>query len=319
MDFMNALEDMASASTSQTKYQNHDIQRWSELFQLSHNDAESAIKTHLENLSRVQISDAQWEILKDSNIPPGHDKESYAYFLSLSKAAKKPRSTGQNESCAPTTSGSKTQYIFKLAPPFDTAAKIQIAASTTEPPRLLTDEETGEESFAVVDAATRAVLESLAPPTTRLTFAVLQKPAEKNLSSYCGAPGLGVDGTLPQHRGVVEPRQDQYPVPYFFYGTLADPTVLSCVLGLETEPVFRRARISYGKLGVWGGKYRALVDAGEEDEVQGRMYVVESREHEEYLRCFEGSAYEVVRCSILVGGEVVKGLTFRFCGEGVVV
>ena len=47
------------------------------------------------------------------------------------------------------------------------------------------------------------------------------------------------------------------------------------------------------------------------------MYVVQSKEHEDELRMYEGGNYEVVRCKIEVeGGEtMVDGLTFRFCGD----
>ncbi|KAF2680274.1 hypothetical protein K458DRAFT_458528 [Lentithecium fluviatile CBS 122367] len=110
---------------------------------------------------------------------------------------------------------------------------------------------------------------------------------------------------------------DQYPVPYFFYGTLADAPTLTRLLGLEQEPHFELATICRGKLKTWGGKYNALVDGMENDTMNGWLYGVESKEHEDALRHYEGSNYEVPRCEILVGDgkEAVKGLTFRFCGD----
>lgn len=63
---------------------------------------------------------------------------------------------------------------------------------------------------------------------------------------------------------------------------------------------------------MWG-KYRALVD--------GWMYEVQSKEHEDALSFYERMEFEVVRCDMMVKGkgkgkeEKVKGLTFRFCGD----
>ncbi|PVH94827.1 hypothetical protein DM02DRAFT_180227 [Periconia macrospinosa] len=319
MDLLHALEDMANASMAQAenKYQAADVDRWARLFNLTHDEAQEAIDSHFSNLSRIQITETQWCILRESGGISEHDKESYSYFLSHSQQpSKKPlQSPGQNIQAGRHTKR-KTEYIFKLTAPFETAGKIQQTAQLPSPPRLLVDQDTGEECFAVVDGPTRSVLEGLVTHTTWLTFAVLKKPAEKDLSSYSIAPALGVDATLPHHRGSCHhPRQSEYPVPYFFYGTLADSEVLTRLLGLQDEPVFRRAKVRGGKLGMWGGKYRALVDGEEKDEVDGWMYVVESEEQEDYLRHYEGGNYEVVRCDIIIGDEVSRGLTFRFCGD----
>lgn len=65
----------------------------------------------------------------------------------------------------------------------------------------------------------------------------------------------------------------------------------------------------------WRGKYKALVDGGEGDVVEGVAFEVEGGEEEEALRFFETEMYEVVRCGIRMGGgggKVLGGLTFRF-------
>ncbi|CAI6340026.1 unnamed protein product [Periconia digitata] len=313
MDVLAILEDLASASIAQeeNQFSKEDIDRWSRLFALTYDEALEAMESHFSNLSRIQISDSQWGILKDSVGVSEHDKESYSYLLGLSKAPKKPKSTAQTQSCSAT----KTEYVFKLTPPFDTALVIQQAARLPHLPRLLNNEETNEQTYVVVDGDTRSMLESLVP-NTRLTFAALKRPAEKSLSSHCIAPALGIDATLPQHRGVVSILgQDEYPVPYFFYGTLADPEVLTRLLSLDDEPILRRAEAQRGRLGMWGGNYRALVDGQDKDRVDGWMYLVESRDAEDCLRHYEGQNYEVVRCTMSVSGDLVKGLTFRFCGD----
>ncbi|ETI24878.1 hypothetical protein G647_04248 [Cladophialophora carrionii CBS 160.54] len=64
--------------------------------------------------------------------------------------------------------------------------------------------------------------------------------ASKDLCAHSLAPTLSVDATLPQNRlpnndtgTTFLPAQDQYPVWYFFYGTLGDSHVLTRHLGIE--------------------------------------------------------------------------------------
>lgn len=112
------------------------------------------------------------------------------------------------------------------------------------------------------------------------------------------------------------PGQDEYPVAYFFYGTLGEPEKLGGVIGLEELPVLARASIKGGKIKIWGGKYRALVDGGECDLVEGAMYFVKDKEEEDALHNYEGARYEVVRCEISTeNGETKQGSTFPWCGE----
>ena len=66
---------------------------------------------------------------------------------------------------------------------------------------------------------------------------------------------------------------------------------------------------------MWGGRYRALVDGDEWDEVQGWVYEVQNKKQEDALRAYESKNYKVVRIGIQTDGGEVRGLTFRFCGE----
>lgn len=151
------------------------------------------------------------------------------------------------------------------------------------------------------------------------TFVRVTKPAEKNLSSESRYPTLGVDTTLPQFRpddnGPFLPVQDDFPAWYFFYGTLADTSVLTRHLSLTEEPQLYPATVTGGVLETWGGKYRALVDGPETARVQESAYHVMTKGHEDALRAYETDNYEVVRCSIEMEGMVVQGCTFRFVGE----
>lgn len=144
------------------------------------------------------------------------------------------------------------------------------------------------------------------------------RTAEKNLSPDSLHPTLGVESTLPQFRGInASPHNDEYPVWYFFYGTLADPDILTLVTGVE-EPRLIPAHISGGVLKTWGGKYKALVDQRghrKGSKVAGHAFCVESEKVELGLRVYETDKYEVVRCTIEMGDRREKGLTFGFVGD----
>ncbi len=156
------------------------------------------------------------------------------------------------------------------------------------------------------------------------TFARLTQKSKKDFSNFSIYPTLGIESTLPRYRPdnscrAVEPAQEQYSVWYFFYGTLTQSSILFRQLGFADQyiPVLYPAAISEGKIEMWAGKYRALVDAPEASIVQGSAYQVLSKEHEDALRTYKTESYEVVRCAISFSdGRVgehreVKGCTFR--------
>jgi gamma-glutamylcyclotransferase (GGCT)/AIG2-like uncharacterized protein YtfP len=115
------------------------------------------------------------------------------------------------------------------------------------------------------------------------------------------------------------PRENEYPVWYFFYGTVADEEMLGGVLELAEgdEPHLRDASIRSGRL-TRCGHYNALVDGEQGDEVHGKSYLVKDKEEEDKLMCYEGAVYDVIRCRILLmdGSEEVDGRVFRIA-EGV--
>lgn len=309
MDFLNALEDMADRCRIAESYGSTNIERWMKLFGLTYQQAEKAIESHLEDVSRLILTNEQWALLRDKAESEGHDRESYAYSLSQRNAEVSQPPAGMKKK-----KSRKQQYILRLEDPLDTPEKVQKAANFSDSPNTFTDDEDMGVPFVVLDAASRTTIGKL-PQYAHLTFIPIPMPAEKELSDISISPTLGIDAILPQKRGIpVSPLQDQYPVSYFFYGTLAEPDRLSRILGLQNEPVLKAATICRGKLKMWG-QYRALIDGDDRDRVDGWMYVVENKEHEDTLRAYETCNYEVVRCDItLEGEEAVKGLTFRFCG-----
>lgn len=136
-------------------------------------------------------------------------------------------------------------------------------------------------------------------------------------------PILGRDPTLPHHRpsmhytplkSRVYP-EHEYPVYYFFYGTLASPSRLSRLFGIPSSQLSRleAASLLDGQIRTWAGRYRALVDSPGV-QVEGFVYSVLSVDQEDALRVYEGDSYEVVIARIILKGTEIKGRTFRFSG-----
>lgn len=213
---------------------------------------------------------------------------------------------------------------MKLEGSLDCPLKVQHLTGAMELPRVMRGTgDSGDADFCVVNGVAKAeILSALSQATFKPTFVRLNM-ATKKLSGCSPAPTLGFEfePTLPQHRvdeanHVFYPAQDQYPVLYFFYGTLAEPAVLSNKLELSESPVLRPATVQGGVLRTWGAKYRALVDGPVTAKIDGWVYDVASREHEEQLQLYETDQYEVVRCDIVLQDrEMTKGLTFRFIDE----
>ena len=105
--------------------------------------------------------------------------------------------------------------------------------------------------------------------------------------------------------------------PYFFYGTLMDPSILMEILKLKEKPMLRLAKIIGYSCKMWG-QYPALVDGLQGGIVESTIYEVQSEEHAVRLAEYETKAYRIVPCEIrFVDGEdpsKVYETTFRFAG-----
>jgi hypothetical protein len=219
-------------------------------------------------------------------------------------------------------------YLFKMSDPI-TPRILASAAVRPSQPRIIEGE--GEDGIAefcqISELDIPKIKEWLVKtyPTVRPVFAPINK-ARKALSPISAYPTLGYDTTLPHHRPKSSacfeylPTQDQYPMWYFFYGTLADSSFLAELFGSSGEaPMLLPAVIYGGKLRTWGRKYNALIDNSLGSRVDGWAYEVVSQEQEDALCMYETAKYEVVRVDIGLhgdsGGRVVKGCTFRFAGE----
>jgi hypothetical protein len=214
----------------------------------------------------------------------------------------------------------EASYLIRLRGPFPTPRDIANALGLSRVPQLENGEaEDGEASFCRLSESSVNALDVWVRkhhPNHNMTK-VRVGLAHKDFGDL---PVLGRDPTLPHHRpqtavGTVKQRVLEYPVHYFFYGTLADPERLERLLGIPASGLspLQPATVLDGHVEIWAGKYRALVDAPGA-KADGFAYAVTSSDQEEALRVYEGDHYEVVAARIVVGGQEIVGRTFRFAG-----
>ncbi|KAM0809457.1 hypothetical protein AB5N19_09801 [Seiridium cardinale] len=322
--FLDELEYMAQGAA--TGYQDaagesEMVGRWQRVFGYTSSEAINKIEQHRNDLNRATITLEQWNMVRAEREAEGHDKDSYEHSINVSKHA---RISLPTPAPAKRSKKKSAMFLLKLEGPLRDVKTDQQAARLAHIPELLvgSDDFDGESHFCKIDSLARDnILEFIrrqAPsfePTT-----IRHSVADKDLCPISAHPTLGIEATLPQfrHEDNVVPRNDEYPVWYFFYGTLADPEVLERLIGAQ-NPHLVSAQIRGGILKTWGGKYKALVDqtAGKMEEViSGHAFLVKTQEQEAALRAYETDNYEVVCCGIEMDeGRYVRGLTFRFVGE----
>ncbi|KAL6247802.1 hypothetical protein RBB50_005150 [Rhinocladiella similis] len=125
---------------------------------------------------------------------------------------------------------------------------------------------------------------------------------KKELCTNTPAPMLDKDfyaspASTRRFSSLLSPLPAQCPIWYSFYGTLAEPAVLSQHVGLDEPPVYVPTTVIGGRVRTWAGKHKALVDATGED-VPKCAFVLQSRSEEDVLRFFETETDEVVRGQI---------------------
>jgi len=215
----------------------------------------------------------------------------------------------------------EASYLFRLEHPLSTPRDVANALSLSRVPRLESGVgEDGEASFCRLSQSGVIALdvwvEKHCPNQrfTKLRIGLAHKEDPTEL------PLLGRDPTIPHHRSnlAAEPTEQpfhEFPVHYFFYGTLADPARLERLFDVAADelPALRPAVLLDGRVRIWAGKYKALVDKPGAV-VDGVVYACASVDQEDALRVYEGDAYEVVAARMVVDGREVVGRTFRFAG-----
>ena len=348
MDLFEELESMAVNAADdhdvEIEPSEEEITRWQTLFAYSYPEAVEQIKNRKSDYSRIRVSDDHWNTVRSQKEADGYSREAYEHWITTGSQSKPFH--GEPKPIQDSDSRARSSYLIRLEGVLNAPRSIQEAANLTSPPRIVhgTSEagdatsETRDVDFCIIDGNAKQTIEtwlSQQKSPFRPTFVRVSK-AKKDVDPNSIHPTLGLESTLPQHRYSSEPGrgfdttlpqnrdsssgkrspvlQDEYPVWYFFYGTLADPAILARTLSLpEAEtPLLVPASISGGQIKTWNGKYHALVDGGSGDHVRGSAYKVTSKEREDDLRLYETDSYEVVRCRVRMAGGSVPGLTFRF-------
>ncbi|KAF5618759.1 hypothetical protein F52700_12279 [Fusarium sp. NRRL 52700] len=325
MDLLEELEAMAQAVSS---FQDNDeipestIFRWQKLFGYSAAMAERKIKEHRHDPLRLTVSQDHWTFVRDRMEAEGHDRESYEH--SYGRTSHDAINQRKEMSMKEKRRLRAAVFLIKLEGPFNNVQAVIQAADLWSPSSTEVLPATNLHgqpcSFVKINGMDKLAIEAWLReyPHPGFTPTIIKDPyASKDLSPTSLYPTLGLDTTLPQFRPgphtAPRPSQNEYPVWYFFYGTLTDPFVLSRLFGSDFKAQCSAANIRGGALKTWG-RYNALVDdPGGTNLVFGKALLIESREQEDRLRAYETNAYEVVRCSIEMGSDMrVDGLTFRF-------
>jgi hypothetical protein len=334
------LEEIAShfptigpASSSEPEIDAATVKRWMQLFSYTEAEARTKIIEHRADCTRLLLTDEQWDMLREWKETQGYDKEAWEYEMQRLKLGAGRVSTNANGEATKQPKRA-ARYLFLMEGPLSNVEAVQHIAGLDDSPTMfwgsnLNPEREGA-AFCLVSAEARdKILRHLQDTRSDMQPNFVRYcPAVKDLSAFSVAPKLGlkIDPTLPKHRASslkdlarrASPAQNEYPVWYFLYDTLADPEVLKRLLSLDSDPEYLEAKVRGGLLTTWAGKYRALVDAtaGQAGAVvEGKVFLVWDAEQEHELRVYETDAYEVVRCEIEMEGGVRRGLTFRFVGE----
>jgi hypothetical protein len=336
MDILQACEDLANNIASFDPFECSDAdipkeqtQRWQDLFGFTEEEAIKELNCWRADFGRTSIPLSVWQEIIQEKKDLGFDKESYEYSLSPRWLSRRAKTRGVNASSSSSSSfqaRAESTYLVKLEGSIPDSSTLQQLAGLSTPPEVKTGQGDTTELFGVIDRQTKARLLSSLPKGSSTTIISISR-ARKDLSRDSAYPTLGLDTTLPQNRPSsslplqkTQPSNEEYPVWYFFYGTLADEERLGRLLGPDHPLSLTPAWIAGGRLGTWAGKYKALVDDFDGGRVDGHAFLVQDQQAEDALRYYETGVYEVVRCDVHLqtpdgGADTVKGLTFRYFGE----
>lgn len=325
MECLDELELMAASSARVFDEPDQEaVERWQRMFGYSAREAAARLTEQRQELTAL-VPDGLWQLARQQ--ASGRDRESYSHWLRLPRSNAILASHGQKQS--------DRQYLVRLDGPLDSAETVAAITGLHELPPFhrgsSADAPDGRETCfcTVSEEAKQAILQWVARNRSdyRPLF-IAHSPARKDFCAHSLYPTLGCDTTLPQHRlsasciigsaAVPPPRpaQDEYPVWYFFYGTLASTQKLRELLhhvdgSPEEAYELYPARVSRARITHWG-HYLGVKDG--DGSVRGSAFLVRTKAQEQVLMSYETSAYEVARCDITFDdgdGREVRGCTFR--------
>lgn len=215
-----------------------DITRGQRLFSYPSEEAADMIEKHMSDYTRRRISVEYWEMVLHDLETWGYDRNAYEHELAINAKRPPPVIPSKSQLSA---FQARAIFLVELEGPLSTPEDVRIAAGLATKPDLIQGKgDDGDESFSLIGGLVKqTIVEWLAKQKVSFvpTFARLAQKAEKDLSAVSIFPTLDIDSTLPQYRAanrdtIFESTQEQFPVLHFFYGTLADSTILSQQLRL---------------------------------------------------------------------------------------
>ncbi|EXL90560.1 hypothetical protein FOIG_16185 [Fusarium odoratissimum NRRL 54006] len=239
MELLDELEAMAQAalvSQDDDDIPESAIARRQKLFGYSAAMAETKITEHRNDPLRFTVSEDHWAVERDRMEAEGHDHESYEH--SCIRTSRDAINQRQEMNMKEKRRLRASTFLVKLEGPLHSVqAVIQaVGKSSADSTQVLaaTDLSRQPSSFFKVNGIDKLAIEGWLRenpyPGFTPTF-IRDLNAPKVLSSNSVHPTLGLDTTLPQYRlgsdEIPRPAQKEYPVGYFFHGTLADPSVLT--------------------------------------------------------------------------------------------
>ncbi|EWZ79756.1 hypothetical protein FOWG_16254 [Fusarium oxysporum f. sp. lycopersici MN25] len=246
MDLLDELEAMTQAallSEYDDDIPESAIARWQKLFGYSAAMAERKITEHRNDHLRFTVSENHWTVVPDRMEAERHDHESYEHscIRTPRDAINQRQEMTMKEKRRPRAS----TVLVKLEGPLHTSTQVLAATDLSRHPS----------SFFKVNGIDKLAIEGWLRenpyPVSTPTF-IRDLHAPKDLSSTSFHPTLGLDTTLPQYRlrsdEIPRPAQKEYPAWYFFYRTLADPSVLAKLLGSDFQAEYYAAKIRGGAL-----------------------------------------------------------------------
>jgi hypothetical protein len=215
--------------------------RWRNLFNYSYAESANLIKER--RTIRNRVSDEHREIVQSNMEAQGYNREAYEYSLEIGGDRVSKNTPFREEIMMPSPTPAHASYIFKLEGHLDTLQEVQHAAGLNELPLEIQGIGVdGDANFCRVNGDSKQAITrwiSTQQMKFKPTFVQVSQ-AEKDLPRDSMYPTLGLDMSLPENRPVSSstgfyPAQNQYPVWYFFYGTLTDSTILSHQLSLPED------------------------------------------------------------------------------------
>ncbi|KAL8946962.1 MAG: hypothetical protein Q9222_006710 [Ikaeria aurantiellina] len=315
MDLLQHLEELACGiNVHEPAPTSEDLSRWQDRFGYSEAEARDAITKLRTDISGRKISDDNWDLIRSAKEAEGYDRETYEHQVQLwsrnSHSHHRPRNSMGDK---------RSRFVLRLGGPFPNLDSLRRKVGISAELRRGYGED-GDSDFACIDGDGKSAVEDWLE--TNSNYPLDFYPVNQALKELCQTssyPTLGIDSSLPQHRmsdidHPFLPAQTEYPVWYFFYGTLMDSSTLQRCIGTSEPPRLIPASIKGGVMRTQQRReYNALVDGPATAQVDGFAYLAESAEQEDYLRYRETENYEVVRCDIIINcGETLRGLTSRF-------